>query len=167
MRRFYRGMRAVAHGGGVACLLLVVAAGLLTVVDVVIRKTAGGGILGTTDWVQLLTMAAAFTAIPYGFFAESHVSVDLLTDGLRPAALAAVKAAGALIGVALLATVAWAGWDQLVLSRDTGAGSPTIALPMTWYWWPFIAGTIWSAAAGLTVACRHLGIAFGRGDMAA
>lgn len=166
MRPFYRAMKAAAHVGGAACLLLVIAAGILTVIDVAIRKTAGGGILGTTDWVQLLTMAAAFAAIPYGFFAESHVSVDLLTDGLRPGLLALVKAAGALVGVGLLVTVAWAGWDQLALSRETGAGSPTIGLPMSWYWWPFMIGTVWSAVAGLAVACRYLGIALGRGDVA-
>ncbi len=166
MRRLYAMAARIAGWVGALSLLLVIAAGLVTVADVLIRKTVGGGILGTTDIVQLLVMAAAFAAVPYGFFADSHVAVDLATERLPPRALAGIKAAGALLALVLLLVIAWCGWNQALQAASYGDGSPTIRLPMTWFWATLIAGAVLSAVSALLVACRHVALALGRADMA-
>jgi TRAP-type C4-dicarboxylate transport system permease small subunit len=166
MRLLYASAARIAGWLGALSLLLVVGAGLVTVADVIIRKSVGGGILGTTDIVQLLVMAAAFAAVPYGFFADSHVAVDLATDRLPPRALAAVKATGAILGSIVLAVIAWCGWGQALQAASYGDGSPTISLPMTWFWATLIAGSVLAGAAALLVTLRHGAIAFGQPDIA-
>jgi TRAP-type C4-dicarboxylate transport system permease small subunit len=166
MRRLYDTTAAVARWGGAASLLLILAAGLLTVTDIVARTLTGHGILGTTDIVQLLVMAAAFCAIPYGFFADSHVSVDLLTDGLSPRALAGVKGASALLGAALLIGLAWYGGIQAQLEASYGDMSSTIEIPKLWYWVWLVGGSVLAALAACAVAARHLIVAAGGADIA-
>lgn len=165
MRALYTGIAAVARLGGAASLLLILGAGLLTVADILIRSTKGGGILGTTDMVQLLVMAAAFCAIPYGFFADTHVSVDLLTDGLPPRGLAFVKGLSALLGAALLIGLAWYGGLQAQLEYGYGDKSSTIEIPKIWYWVWLVGGSALAAFAALMVAARHLIVASGGGDI--
>lgn len=167
MSGFYRAAARAARWGGALCLLLVLAAGAVTVADIALRQTTGRGILGATDFTQLLVMAAAFAAIPYGFFADAHVAVDLATDGLPPRALAAVKAAGALLGAALLTGVGVHGWFQAVVEAGYGDSTSTINIPKTWFWGWLVAGSVCSALAAATVALRHALVAAGRDDIGA
>jgi TRAP-type C4-dicarboxylate transport system permease small subunit len=166
MRRLYDAAAAVARWGGVASLILILAAGALTVADIVSRSALGGGILGTTDLVQLLVMAAAFCAIPYGFFADSHVSVDLLTDGLGPRTLAALKGFSALLGALLLIGMAWYGGVQAKLEAGYGDMSSTIEIPKLYSWVWLVGGSVVAAVAAVLVAARHLIVAGGGADIA-
>ncbi|HEX2117074.1 MAG TPA: TRAP transporter small permease [Alphaproteobacteria bacterium] len=165
MRRLYDAIAGVARWGGAASLMLILAAGLLTVADILIRTVKGGGILGTTDLVQLLVMAAAFCAIPYGFFADTHVSVDLLTDGLPPRVLAVVKGVSALLGAVLLIGIAWYGGIQAKLEAGYGDTSSTIEIPKFYYWVWLVGGSVLAAIAACMVAVRHLIVATGGGDI--
>jgi len=165
MRALYSGIAAATRWGGAASLVLILAAGLLTVADILIRTAKGGGILGTTDMVQLLVMAAAFCAIPYGFFADTHVSVDLLTNGLPPRGLAVVKGLSALLGAVLLVGLAWYGGLQAQLEYGYGDKSSTIEIPKLWYWVWLVGGSIVAALAALMVAARHLIMASGGADI--
>jgi TRAP-type C4-dicarboxylate transport system permease small subunit len=165
MRRLYDAIAAIARLGGAASLALILAAGLLTVIDILARTLKGGGILGTTDIVQLLVMAAAFCAIPYGFFADTHVSVDLLTDGLPPRGLAAVKGASALLGALLLVGLAWYGGLQAQLEAGYGDKSSTIEIPKLYYWVWLVGGSALAALAACMVAARHLIVAAGGADI--
>jgi TRAP-type C4-dicarboxylate transport system permease small subunit len=165
MRALYHAIAAIARLGGAASLVLVLVAGVITVADIVIRSTSGGGILGTTDIVQLVVMAAAFCAIPYGFFADTHVSVDLLTDGLPPRGLAVVKGLSALLGAALLIGLAWYGGIQAQLEYGYGDKSSTIEIPKIWYWLWLVGGSALAALAAIMVATRHLIVASGGGDI--
>jgi TRAP-type C4-dicarboxylate transport system permease small subunit len=165
MRHLYDAIAAVARWGGAASLVLVLAAGFVTVSDIVLRSLEGGGILGTTDIVQLLVMAAAFCAIPYGFFADTHVSVDLLTNGLPPRWLALVKGLSALLGAVLLVGIAWYGGLQAQLEYGYGDKSSTIEIPKLWYWVWLVAGAALAALAAATVAARHLIVAGGGADI--
>ena len=166
MRRLYDAIAALARLGGAAGLVLILAAGLLTVADIAIRSTKGGGILGATDIVQLLVMAAAFCAIPYGFFADTHVSVDLLTDGLPLRGLAFVKGLSALLGAALLIGLAWYGGLQAQLEYGYGDKSSTIEIPKLYYWVWLVGGSVLAALAAAMVAARHLIVAIGGADIA-
>jgi TRAP-type C4-dicarboxylate transport system permease small subunit len=155
MRRLYRAGAALARWGAALSLLLVMAAGALTVADIVLRSATGRGILGTTDITQLLIMGAAFAAIPYGFFVESHVSVDLATDRLPPRALAAVKAVSAGLALLLLIGVVVYGTAQARIEAGYGDASSTIGIPKTWYWIALIAGCALSVCASAVVMLRH------------
>jgi TRAP-type C4-dicarboxylate transport system permease small subunit len=130
------------------------------------RTVKGSGILGTTDIVQLLVMASAFCAIPYGFFADTHVSVDLLTDGLSPRALATVKGLSALLGAVLLVGLAWYGGVQAQLEAGYGDKSSTIEIPKLYYWIWLVGGSALAAIAAGIVALRHLVVAAGGDDIA-
>jgi TRAP-type C4-dicarboxylate transport system permease small subunit len=165
MRALYDAIAAIARWGGAASLVLILAAGLLTVADILIRTVKGGGILGTTDIVQLLVMAAAFCAIPYGFFADTHVSVDLLTDGLPRRGLASVKGVSALLGALLLVGLAWYGGLQAHLEYGYGDKSSTIEIPKVYYWFWLVGGSALAALAAVMVAARHLIVAWGGADI--
>ncbi len=165
MRRLYDAIAATARWGGAASLGLILAAGFVTVTDIAMRSIQDGGILGTTDIVQLLVMAAAFCAIPYGFFADTHVSVDLLTDGLPPRGLAFIKGMSALLGTALLIGIAWYGGLQAQLEYGYGDKSSTIEIPKLWYWVWLVAGSALAALAAATVAARDLIVAAGGADI--
>jgi TRAP-type C4-dicarboxylate transport system permease small subunit len=166
MRRLYDAAAAVARCGGAASLVLILAAGALTVTDILARTLKGSGILGTTDIVQLLVMASAFCAMPYGFFADTHVSVDLLTNGLRPRGLAALKGVSALLGAALLVGIAWYGGIQAKLEAGYGDMSSTIEIPKLYYWLWLVGGSALAAVAAGVVAARHLIVASGGADIA-
>jgi TRAP-type C4-dicarboxylate transport system permease small subunit len=166
MQRLYYAAAALARWGGAASLVLIFAAGALTVADILIRTATGGGILGTTDIVQLVVMAAAFCAIPYGFFADTHVSVDLLTDGLSPRTLAAVKGASSVLGALLLIGIAWYGAIQARLEVGYGDMSSTIEIPKLYYWVWLVGGSVLAAIAAAVVAARNLIVASGGADIA-
>lgn len=165
MTSLYRAASRLARLAGALSLGLVLAAALLTVCDIVLRQATGKGILGTTDITQLLIMAAAFAAIPYGFFADSHVAVDLLTDGLAPRSLAWVKAAGAALGVLLLIGIGVYGAFQAVVEAGYGDATSTINIPKTWFWGWLVCGGFFAAAAAALVALRHVLIAAGGPDI--
>src|SRR3546814_7491283 len=67
-----------AKAGAVGALL----AGIVTCADIVIRNAGGEGIIGTVDITQMMIVATAFLTIPYGFIADSHVSVDIGVEQL-------------------------------------------------------------------------------------
>jgi TRAP-type C4-dicarboxylate transport system permease small subunit len=165
VERLYRASARIARWGGAACLALVLAAGLLTVADIVLRQATGRGILGTTDITQLLILAAAFAAIPHGFFADTHVSVDLLTENLAPRRIALLKASGASLGVALLALIGAFGAQQAVVEAGYGDSTSTINIPKTWFWVWLIAGSAYAAFAAAMVALRHGLVALGQPDI--
>ncbi|WP_374466334.1 TRAP transporter small permease [Ferrovibrio sp.] len=138
---------------GALCALL---AGLATCADVVIRHAGGQGILGTVDITQLMIMAAAFLTIPYGFIADSHVAVDLGVERLPFRIQAFCRMAAALCGALLMLAIAGFGWQQFNTVALMGDRSQTIALPMTWYWYPLLGGAVFAALMALVVALRHL-----------
>lgn len=138
---------------GAFCALL---AGLATCADVAIRHAGGQGILGTVDITQLMIMATAFLTIPHGFIADSHVAVDLGIGRLPFRMQAFCRMLAALCGTALMLAIAAFGWQQFNTVALMGDRSQTIALPMTWYWYPLLGGAVFAALMALVVALRHL-----------
>lgn len=137
---------------GAFCALL---AGLATCADVVIRQAGGQGILGTVDITQLMIMATAFLTIPYGFISDSHVAVDLGIERLPFRLQALCRMLAALCGALLMLAIGWFGWQQFNTVALMGDRSQTIALPMTWYWYPLLGGAVFAALMALVVALRH------------
>lgn len=144
---------AWAAKAGVLCALL---AGLITCADIVIRNAGGEGIIGTVDITQMMIVATAFLTIPYGFIADSHVAVDIGVEHLPFRLQAACKAVAALCGAVLMAAIGWYGIGQFETVAQLGDRSQTIGWPMTWFWYPLLAGAFFAAAVALLVMLRHL-----------
>jgi TRAP-type C4-dicarboxylate transport system permease small subunit len=151
----YRTVAAFARIFAAAGVLMLVATMLMTVADVVLRRTAQIAIAGTVDLTQLFVMAAVFTAIPFAFFSDSHVVIELATERLRPRIIAAFKAVAALAALAFLAAAFWYGWDAAAQQHGYGDRSQTIGVPILLYWIPLLSGFALSAVAAALLASRH------------
>ena len=126
---------------------------LVTVADVVLRALASTPIRGTLEIVELLLACAFFLALPAAFLRDEHIVVDIV-DGLRPRWVPSLRRLAGLLGVAVMAVMAWQGWiaaqDTLVFKDVTS----DLALPRIWYWVPVLAGMIGSALAALWMLFR-------------
>ena len=137
---------------GVACLM---AAGLVTVADIVLRFF-GGAVPGAVDLVQLFVMATVFAAIPWAFFSDGHVSVDLLSDAFPASVQRALRLAAALAAAGVMALILVYGWQAAALQARFGDVSQNLALPMAWYWAPLLVGAALSILACLIAAVEAL-----------
>lgn len=138
---------------GAVCALL---AGIVTCADILTRNLGGQGILGTVDITQMLIMATAFLTIPYGFVSDSHVAVEIGVEKLPFRAQALFRAMAALLGALLMLAIGWYGIGQFATVGLMGDKSQTIGLPMTWFWYPLLGGSFFSAAIAVVVMLRHL-----------
>jgi TRAP-type C4-dicarboxylate transport system permease small subunit len=152
----YRAVAAFARIVACAGVLMLVVTMLVTVADVVLRRTAQIAIAGTVDITQLFVMAAVFTAIPFAFFSDSHVVIELATERLRPRAVAVFKAAAALAAKAFVAAAVWYGWVTALQQHGYGDRSQTIGIPILLYWIPLLAGFALSAVAAALLAIRYV-----------
>lgn len=115
------------------------AAALITVTDVILRKFSSG-ILGVVDYVQLFVISGAFLAMPYAFAENAHVKVDLFTEMLPATLRIALQAAAYILTLGFVVLLFWEsknGFLRVVENEDI---SMNIALPMWWYWGPFVLG---------------------------
>jgi TRAP-type C4-dicarboxylate transport system permease small subunit len=121
---------------------------LVTVADVVLRAAANLPIRGTLEIVELLLACTFFLALPASFLRDEHIVVDIV-DAWAPRRVALLRRIAGVLGVVLLALMAWQGW---IAARDTLAFNDVtsdLALPRIWYWVPVLAGMI---GAGLAAA---------------
>jgi TRAP-type C4-dicarboxylate transport system permease small subunit len=160
----YRAVAAFARIFASIGVLMLVVIMLVTVADVVLRRTAQIAIAGTVDITQLFVMAAVFTAIPFAFFSDSHVVIELATDRLTPRVVAAFKAVAALAALVFLAAAFWFGWGAAVQQHGYGDRSQTIGIPILLYWVPLLAGFALSTIAAALLAIRHAVFALRGGD---
>jgi TRAP-type C4-dicarboxylate transport system permease small subunit len=122
---------------------------LMTVADIAIRHTIGGAITGTVDLMQLIVMWAALAAIPYGFIANDHVAVDLLTEKFSAPVQRWLSALSAVLGCIFLWAVFYFSTLQAWLEFGYGDRTQTIGIPMILYWLPMLAGMLLSGVAAL------------------
>jgi TRAP-type C4-dicarboxylate transport system permease small subunit len=144
--------------GGTAGFLVAVA---LTVVDIALRSVSGLTVHGLTDIVTLCTMIGAMLAIPYGFAADQHVSIDLFTSRMPLRLQRWLRFGAALLSLAFLSGVFWFGLRQMLTEYGYGDRSQSIGIPMVWYWVPLITGIGLAALVNLWLAVRELQAAAG------
>lgn len=159
----YRAVASFARIFASVGVLMLVVTMLVTVADVALRRTAQIAIAGTVDITQLFVMAAVFTAIPFAFFSDSHVVIELATDRLRPRVVAFFKAAAALAAMTFVAAAFWHGWDAAMQQHGYGDRSQTIGIPILLYWIPLLAGFALSTIAAALLTIRYAVFAL-RGD---
>ncbi len=135
------------------CLLILCAT--LNVGDIATRRLVNLNVVGMVDVTQLLVMACAFLCIPYTFAREAHVDVDFVVNHLPARLKLALMGLWNLCSAFLMGTVTWYASVAALQAQANGDTSNTIAIPITWYWWPLLFG------CGLSVVvCLLLGGAY-------
>lgn len=143
-------MHRVCRLCAAAGVLLLLACALLTVADILGRRLLGWSLPGLIDLTQLLIMGSVFLCIPFAFERRANVEVDLLY-GRLPAPLRRLLAAAWLVlSAGFLLVVAWQVAQAAAQVIEYAESSPTIAIPMIWYWVPILFGTILAA-----IVCIH------------
>ena len=136
--------RLCRYGATLGVTLLIVCA-LVTVADVVSRRTVGLTIPGLIDLTQLLVMSSVFLCIPYAFAERANVEVDLLFDRLPRRVRVTLSVLWPFLGAGFLLAIAWHVTKAGSQVLEYGETSPTLAVPMIWYWVPILLGVLLSA----------------------
>jgi TRAP-type C4-dicarboxylate transport system permease small subunit len=140
------------------CLLILCAT--LNVGDIASRPVASLNVVGMVDVTQLLVMACAFLCIPYTFAREAHVDVDFIVNHLHARLKSALMALWNLCAVFFMGMVTWYAGVAAMQAQANGDTSNTIAIPMTWYWWPLLFGCALSVVVCLLLSVSYMARVF-------
>lgn len=157
--------RLTRLAGGVAFIVLLGMVGV-TLADVVLRLISRlpgdpfAGIIpaavpGVVDLVQLTLVAVAHLSIAVTFMLGTHVTVDIVANGLPYRMRAVTRRVAWAISCAFMAACFYEAIGQTERQYVDGVLSATINLPMWWYWLPVIAGTALAALACLAHVLRR------------
>lgn len=145
----------LAHTGLVLISLFMI----LQIVEIVGRKLTGFSILGLSEIGQLLVMSCICLTLPFVFVRDGHVAVEFVTDRMPPRLLFLLKSMIALASMIFVGVLAYYGFGQAMLQMAKGDFSPTLGIPLIWYWAPLLLGVTASAAACLVQAVRNFALA--------
>lgn len=163
---YYRITRWLAYAG----VLSLFAAMSVTIVDIVLRAASrtvnvvasdigiepvGWAVEGVVEIVQLFVMGVAFSALPFAFMRDGHVSVDLLTSRLKVRLQSMFKSISALIALWFMILIFKHGWAQMLNQIEYGDVSMTLAIPYSWFWTPLLAGVAMSIGATALLSVSH------------
>jgi TRAP-type C4-dicarboxylate transport system permease small subunit len=143
---------AMAHMGMAFVLLFMV----LEIIEIVGRRAFGLSILGLGEIGQLLVMSCICFVLPFAFIREHHVAVEFATDPLPKRALALLKALVAMVSAVFVIALAYCGFGQGWGQVAKGDVSPTLAIPIAWYWIPLLIGISVSGLSCLLLVVVHL-----------
>lgn len=142
----------LALAGTVAFLVAVA----LTVIDIGLRSVSSLTVHGLTDIVTLCTMIGAMLAIPYGFAADQHVSIDVFTSRMPRRLRQMLWIFAALLGFVFLGGAFWFALEQMTTAYSYGDRSQSIGIPMVWYWLPLLIGLGLASLINLWLALREI-----------
>jgi TRAP-type C4-dicarboxylate transport system permease small subunit len=125
------------------------------IVDIAGRQTIGYSVTGLNDITQLLVMGFISLALPITFLREGNITVHFVADLLPPRLRALLQAVIAVVSMAFVASLAWFAWEQAASQVAESARSPTLAIPMLYYWLPLLAGITLAALVCLVLAARY------------
>ncbi|MFA5581179.1 MAG: TRAP transporter small permease [Paracoccaceae bacterium] len=124
-------------------------AAMVTGTDVIMRHLLGANIRGVTDLVELAMMCAVFLSIAYAFARRGHVAVTVLTETMSDRTNTVLAFVWWLVAAVVMATLAYATFDQAKMVISYGDSSQNLRIPMFWYWLPVVVGLALSALASL------------------
>ena len=136
-------------------MMLISVSIVVLIVDIVGRKTIDFTIYGIDDINGLLIMSFICLALPFAFLREGHVGVEFITDALPPRPLVVVKLLVTMICCGWVVVLVYFSYRQAVAQIAMGSSSPTLAIPIAWYWTPLLIGMAVSVVACLVNVLRY------------
>ena len=124
-RGFERVLRLIAYAGGLvlACLAL------LIIYEIGMRYFFGRPFRGGYELTELAMSLIVACGLPYTAIARGHVSVDILSPWLDRPAFRWLNVAIHLLGAAILALLAWEGFEYALRSHGYGDVSNMMQIP--------------------------------------
>lgn len=101
---------------------------------------------GVVDLVEAMVIMAAFMAIPVVFLDQKHIGVEVVTDMLNTKVQKVLSALAVVLSGAFMVVCTLTGWGKIWSQKSVGYTSPTIGIPIWWFW---VAITIGSALSVL------------------
>jgi TRAP-type C4-dicarboxylate transport system permease small subunit len=156
MNRATRPPRLIA---GIAFLALLAMVGV-ALADIILRLisrlpgTPFAGIIpvavpGVVDLVELTLVTVAHLSVAVTFMIGTHVTVDVVANTLPAGVRRLTQRLGWALSFAFMALCFYTALDQGRGRFSDGVVSPTISLPMWWFWVPVVFGTGLAALACL------------------
>jgi TRAP-type C4-dicarboxylate transport system permease small subunit len=102
---------------------------------------------GVVDWVELTLITVAQLSIAVTFMRGTHVGIDIIGAKLPAPARGAARRIGWALSLAFMAGCFLQASLQSRAQALSGLVSPTVSLPLWWYWVPVVIGTGLSAVA--------------------
>jgi TRAP-type C4-dicarboxylate transport system permease small subunit len=128
---------------------------LLTVADVALRAFANLPLRGVYELVELLLACTFFLALPAVFLRDGHIVVDVV-DGLAPKAVPLLRRFAEVLAVAVLAVMAWQGWQAAAETLVFNDVTSDLAIHRLWYWVPVLIGMVGGALAAVWMFLRKI-----------
>ena len=127
---------------------------LLTVADVVLRSFFATPIRGMLELIELGLACTIFFALPAVFLRDEHLVVDVVDHFARPRVVRWLDRLGMLVGLGVLAIMAWQMWPLAQSMYEFGDVTSDLSIPRIWYWLPVLSGVGFSALATLVQLFR-------------
>lgn len=105
---------------------------VLTVVDIVLRKISGQGVPGSVEYSEVFLVVGVFFALAAAQVEGFHVSTSVLTSRMPIATRRVSEAIGALLGVIVIAVMAYVATQAAWVSFTTGEYRFGLAAVVVW-----------------------------------
>ena len=156
MKRPPRPTRLIA-GIGFLALLAMVGVALADIILRLISRLPGTpftglipvAVPGVVDWVELTLVTVAHLSVAVAFMTGVHVTVDVVANTLPAGVRRVTRRLGWALSFAFMALCFFTALEQGRGRFSDGVVSPTISLPMWWFWVPVVFGTGLTALACL------------------
>lgn len=113
----------------IAASIILAAMMLLTVSDVFLRYVFRKPILGTTEITESMMACLASFAFAWCAAQHSHLKVDLLMSAFSARKQAAMDALTCLIGLVVIALIAWRNFLEAVVVKELNIVSSLVKIP--------------------------------------
>ncbi|MET3791297.1 TRAP transporter small permease [Aquamicrobium terrae] len=120
MKLFGRLLDRIVDAGALLASIILVVMMLATVLKVVLRAFFNHGILGIDQISGTMMVYITFLGAAWVLRRDGHVSVDIITSNLRPAAQRIVMVASSLLGAAVCFVLTWFATKAVMLSLQRG-----------------------------------------------
>lgn len=128
---------AISLACGIVAALLIAAAVVITCQMIFVRFVLGGSTIWQTEAVTYMMIGATLVGLPYVQKLRGHVNVDLVPNLLPRPWRRALAGLVLLASMAVLAVMAWWGWELFHIAWERGWTSDTVwGAPL---WVPYLA----------------------------
>lgn len=132
LHRADEGFFRLESGLNLVAALVILAVMLLGVFQVFGRKLINLPVPGYVDVIEFTMGVFAFIAIAYTQRLGGHVRMEIFLKRLRGRTLWVVESAGTIIVIAIMAVLAWFGYEHFLRAWNIGDSTIDIQLPL----WP-------------------------------